>query len=144
LARYLIKGGNTLQGEVTISGAKNAAVAILPAALLVAGKCRVENVPDISDVRILLDILADLGAKITREEPGVVILDCTDVQSTYPNPELVRKMRASYYLMGALLSRFHKANVALPGGCNFASRPITSISRASAPWVPMWRRRKIM
>jgi len=124
LARYLIKGGNTLQGEVTISGAKNAAVAILPAALLVAGKCRVENVPDISDVRILLDILADLGAKITREEPGVVILDCTDVQSTYPNPELVRKMRASYYLMGALLSRFHKANVALPGGCNFASRPI--------------------
>ena len=124
MARYLIKGGNTLQGEVTISGAKNAAVAILPAALLVAGKCRVENVPDISDVRILLDILADLGAKITREEPGVVILDCTDVQSTYPNPELVRKMRASYYLMGALLSRFHKANVALPGGCNFASRPI--------------------
>ncbi|MBO5868935.1 MAG: UDP-N-acetylglucosamine 1-carboxyvinyltransferase [Oscillospiraceae bacterium] len=124
MARYLIKGGNTLQGEVTISGAKNAAVAILPAALLVAGKCRVENVPDISDVRILLDILTDLGATITREEPGVVVIDSTDVQNTHPNPELVRKMRASYYLMGALLSRFHKANVALPGGCNFASRPI--------------------
>ena len=124
MARYFIKGGNRLNGEVTISGAKNAAVAILPAALLVAGKCRVENVPDISDVRILLDILADLGAKVTREEPGVVLLDCSEVQSTHPNPDLVRKMRASYYLMGALLSRFHQANVALPGGCNFASRPI--------------------
>ena len=124
MARYAIQGGKTLNGEVTISGAKNAAVAILPAAILVAGKCRVENVPDISDVRILLNILEDMGAVVTREEPGTVILDCTDVHKTNPNPELVRKMRASYYLMGALLSRFHAANVALPGGCNFASRPI--------------------
>ncbi len=124
MARYEINGGNQLVGSVTISGAKNAAVAILPAALLVKGKCRVENVPDISDVRILLDILQDMGAQIHHEAPGVVILDCTNVNSTHPNPELVRKMRASYYLMGALLGRFHKANVALPGGCNFASRPI--------------------
>ena len=124
MAKYVINGGKPLNGEVTISGAKNAAVAILPAAILVAGKCRVENVPDISDVRILLDILEDMGAVITREEPGTVLLDCTNVTKTSPNPELVRKMRASYYLMGALLSRFHKANVALPGGCNFASRPI--------------------
>ena len=124
MAKYVINGGKQLTGEVTISGAKNAAVAILPAAILVAGKCRVENVPDISDVRILLDILADMGAVITREEPGTVILDCTNVTKTNPNPELVRKMRASYYLMGALLSRFRQANVALPGGCNFASRPI--------------------
>ena len=124
MTRYEINGGNPLEGTVTISGAKNAAVAILPAALLVKGKCRVENVPDISDVRILLDILADMGAKIQHETPGVVILDCTDIIEKKPNPELVRKMRASYYLMGALLSRFHKADVALPGGCNFASRPI--------------------
>ena len=124
MAKYVINGGKPLNGEVTISGAKNAAVAILPAALLVAGKCRVENVPDISDVRILLNILEDMGAVVTREEPGTVILDCTNVNNTNPNPELVREMRASYYLMGALLSRFHKANVALPGGCNFASRPI--------------------
>ena len=124
MARYEIRGGNSLTGSVTISGAKNAAVAILPAALLVKGKCRVENVPDISDVRILLDILQDMGAEIQKEDDGVVILDCTNITSTHPNPELVRKMRASYYLMGALLSRFHKANVALPGGCNFASRPI--------------------
>ena len=124
MARYVINGGNRLEGKVTISGAKNAAVAILPAALLVKGKCRVENVPDISDVRILLRILADLGAKIEYEAPSTIILDCTDIHSTRPNPELVRKMRASYYLMGALLSRFHEASVALPGGCNFAARPI--------------------
>ena len=124
MAKYEITGGLPLNGEVTISGAKNAAVAILPAAILVAGKCRVENVPDISDVRILLDILADMGVQVTHVEPGVVELDSTNVTSTHPNPDLVRKMRASYYLMGVLLSRFHEANVALPGGCNFASRPI--------------------
>ena len=124
MARYEIIGGNPLSGEITVSGAKNAALAILPAALLVAGKCRVENVPDISDVRVLLDILADIGVVITYEEPCVVVLDCTNITKTNPNPELVRKMRASYYLMGALMSRFGKANVALPGGCNFASRPI--------------------
>ena len=124
MAKYVINGGNRLEGTITINGAKNAAVAILPAAILVAGKCRVENVPDISDVRIILEILEDLGAKVEREEPGVVILDCTNIHNTHPNPALVRKMRASYYLMGALLSRFHEANVALPGGCNFASRPI--------------------
>ncbi len=124
MVRYEINGGNRLEGTVTISGAKNAAVAILPAALLVKGKCRVENVPDISDVHILLDILKDLGAYVNWQADGVVELDCTHVHSTAPNPQLVRQMRASYYLMGAMLSRFHKANVALPGGCNFASRPI--------------------
>ncbi len=124
MAIYKINGGNRLEGSVTISGAKNAAVAILPAAILVKGKCRVENIPDISDVRILLEILEDLGATVQHEEPGVVVLDCTDIKCTRPNPELVRKMRASYYLMGALLGRFHQASVALPGGCNFASRPI--------------------
>ena len=124
MAKYVINGGRPLEGTITINGAKNAAVAILPAALLVSGKCRVENVPDISDVRILLDILEDMGALVERSEPGVVTLDCANITSTHPNPVLVRKMRASYYLMGALLSRFQHANVALPGGCNFASRPI--------------------
>ena len=124
MARYEINGGNPLVGTVTISGAKNAAVAILPAALLVSGKCRVENVPDISDVRILLDILEGMGVKLSFPEPHVVELDSSDVQCTMPDPELVKKMRASYYLMGALLGRFGHAHVALPGGCNFASRPI--------------------
>ncbi len=124
MARYEIHGGVPLTGTVTISGAKNAAVAILPAALLVSGACRIENVPDISDVRILLTILEKLGAQIDTSEPGVVQINCGDVKSTCPDESLVRKMRASYYLMGALLGRFGKAHVALPGGCNFASRPI--------------------
>ena len=124
MARYEIIGGTPLTGSVTISGAKNAAVAILPAALLVSGTCRIENVPNISDVRILLSILEGMGAKISHEEPGVVLIDCTEVTSIHPDPSLVRKMRASYYLMGALLGRFGKADVALPGGCNFAARPI--------------------
>ena len=124
MARYEINGGNPLNGTVTISGAKNAAVAILPAALLVSGKCRIENVPNISDVRIILNILARMGAVITNPEPHVVEIDCSDVQCTEPDASLVKKMRASYYLMGALLGRFGKAHVALPGGCNFASRPI--------------------
>lgn len=124
MARYEINGGNPLNGTITISGAKNAAVAILPAALLVSGKCRIENVPDISDVRILMSILDRMGAKISSPERNVVEIDCSQVQCTEPDAELVKQMRASYYLMGALLGRFGKAHVALPGGCNFASRPI--------------------
>ena len=124
MARYEINGGKPLNGTVTISGAKNAVVAILPATLLVSGKCRIENVPNISDVRILMSILDRMGAKIVSPEKGVVEIDCSDVQCTEPDASLVKKMRASYYLMGALLGRFGKAHVALPGGCNFASRPI--------------------
>ena len=118
MARYEITGGTPLRGEVTISGAKNAAVAILPAALLVAGECRIEN------VRILIQFLEDMGAKLRQEESGVWIIDSTNVSCTQPNKELVCKLRASYYLMGVLLGRFGHAHVALPGGCNFASRPI--------------------
>ena len=124
MARYEIHGGKPLNGSVLISGAKNAAVAILPAALLVSGKCRIENVPDISDVRILLDILEGMGAKVEHPETSVVEIDCSGVTCSEPDGELVRRMRASYYLMGALLGRFGHAHVALPGGCNFASRPI--------------------
>jgi UDP-N-acetylglucosamine 1-carboxyvinyltransferase len=124
LARYEIVGGAQLCGTVTISGAKNAAVAILPAALLVNGVCRIENVPDISDVRILLSIIEGLGATVTKPEPDVVVIDATGICSTEPQAALVKKMRASYYLMGALLGRFGQCHVALPGGCNFATRPI--------------------
>ena len=124
MARYEIHGGTQLNGTVSISGAKNAAVAILPAALLVRGTCRIENVPDISDVRILLDIIRGMGARVEQPEAGVVIIDSTDVACTRPEDHLVKKMRASYYLMGTLLGRFGTAHVALPGGCNFASRPI--------------------
>lgn len=124
MARYEIHGGNQLNGSINISGAKNAVVAILPAALLVRGTCRIENVPDISDVRILLRILQGIGARIAQPEPGVVIIDSSDIVTTRPEDHLVKQLRASYYLMGALLARFGTAHVALPGGCNFASRPI--------------------
>ncbi len=124
MARYEIIGGTPLTGSVTISGAKNAAVAILPAALLVEGVCRIENVPDIADVRILLSILEGMGVAVSYPEAGVVVLDSSNVTCTEPETELVKKLRASYYLMGALLGRFHEAHVALPGGCNFAVRPI--------------------
>ena len=124
MARYEIYGGNQLNGSVTISGAKNAAVAILPAALLIDGKCRIENVPDISDVWILLRILGSMGAKIEYMGGNTIEIDCSEIHDTTPNEDMVKKIRASYYLMGALLGRFHKAHVALPGGCNFAARPI--------------------
>ena len=124
MPRYQIEGGRPLVGTVTISGAKNAAVAIIPATLLVSGPCRIENVPDISDVHILLEILEKMGAKVTRLPNDTVEIDCTAVTCTEPDPELVRRIRASYYLLGALLGRFGKARVALPGGCNFAPRPI--------------------
>ncbi len=124
MAKYEIHGGIPLMGSVTISGAKNAAVAILPAALLIHGSCRIENVPDISDVSTMLSILEHMGAKIETPEPHVVIIDGTGVHCTRPDADLVCRIRASYYLMGALLGRFGRGTVALPGGCNFAYRPI--------------------
>ncbi len=119
----MISGGKPLYGSVTISGAKNAAVAILPAALLVEGKCVIENVPEISDVRLLLEILAGMGAQV-RNHAGTIEIDCSRVRNTVAPIELVRRIRASYYLIGALLGRFGDATVAMPGGCNFGVRPI--------------------
>ena len=124
MKKYMIHGGTPLSGVVTISGAKNAAVAILPATLLVRGVCRVENVPDISDVRLLLEILDEMGAEIRRLSPNTLEIDCSRVRDSEPDDALVRRIRASYYLIGAQLGRFGHAKVALPGGCNFGPRPI--------------------
>lgn len=124
MIKYLIEGGMPLTGTVTISGAKNATVAILPATLLVKGVCHIENVPDISDVRLLLEILDDMGAKIRRLSPNTIEIDCSNVRDVVAPIELVRRIRASYYFIGAQLGRFGHAKVALPGGCNFGARPI--------------------
>ncbi len=124
MIKYIIEGGQPLHGEVTISGAKNAAVAILPATLLVNGKCHIENVPDISDVRLLLDILGDMGAQIRRLSRNTLEVDCTRARNTTAPIEMVRRIRASYYLLGAQLGRFGHARNAMPGGCNFGIRPI--------------------
>ena len=122
--KLLIKGGNRLCGEVSISGAKNAAVAILPACLLVDGLCRIENLPDIKDVKLFLKILENLNAEVRYIDNNTVEIDCTDVNSYTPMGDLTRRMRGSIYLMGALLGRFHKFCVDSPGGCNFGVRPI--------------------
>ena len=122
--KLLIKGGNRLCGEVSISGAKNAAVAILPACLLVDGLCRIENLPDIKDVKLFLKILENLNAEVRYIDNNTVEIDCTDVNSYTPMGDLTRRMRGSSYLMGALLGRFHKFCVDAPGGCNFGVRPI--------------------
>ena len=120
----MIHGGHPLFGEVTISGAKNAAVAIIPAALLVDGTCRIENIPQISDVTLFFSILEELGARIRVLNRHAVEIDCHAIHSTRPSYDLARRIRASYYLLGALLGRFGQATVAMPGGCNFGVRPI--------------------
>ena len=120
----MIHGGRPLHGEIEISGAKNAAVAIIPAALMVDGVCRIENMPQISDVDMLLKILQGLGARVEYLSPSAVEIDCTQVRFTEPPYDLMRKIRASYYFIGSMLSRFGSAKTTMPGGCNFGVRPI--------------------
>ena len=122
--KYIIKGGKPLYGEVEVSGAKNAAVAIIPAALMVNGVCRLENIPQISDADMLMTILEHLGAKIRLVNKNTVDIDCTEVRYTDAPYDLMRKIRASYYLIGAMLGRFGSAKTTMPGGCNFGVRPI--------------------
>ena len=124
MKKYVIHGGRPLYGKVEISGAKNAAVGIIPAALLVEGPCRIENIPAISDVDLLLDILRDLGARVRLINRTTVEVDCTAARRQAVPYDAGRKLRASYYLMGAMLGRFGRAEVPLPGGCDFGSRPI--------------------
>ena len=122
--KFVIKGGTRLKGDVTISGAKNAAVAILPATLLVNGICTIENLPNISDVKIFCEILSTLGAKITWNTPNEITIDTRNIDCTNAPLEMTSKFRASYYLLGALLGRCGCAEVGIPGGCNLGARPI--------------------
>ena len=110
MKKYVIHGGRPLYGKVNISGAKNAAVAIIPAALLVEGVCRIENIPQISDVTALLKILEQLGAKVRVLTKSDVEIDCTRINTIHVPQDLTHKIRASYYLIGALLGRFGEAD----------------------------------
>ena len=121
--KLIIKGGNPLIGELTVSGAKNAAVAILPAAILCEGECDIENLPDIEDVRLLEYLLCQMGAE-TSLESGTMSINASGVCEYVVENEAVKRMRASYYLLGALLGRFGRAEVSLPGGCAIGQRPI--------------------
>ena len=122
--KFVIRGGRALHGEVEISGAKNAVVAILPAVILCDEPCIIENVPDISDVQISLQILSQLGAKIKRLGLNTYEIDGRGISSCTVPYQFARKMRASYYFMGALLGRFGHSRVSLPGGCPLGDRPI--------------------
>ena len=122
--KFVINGGKPLNGQVNISGSKNSAVAVIPAALLVDGWCRIENVPNISDVKVLLEIIEKLGAEVEYEAPGTIKINASNVNLHTATYEMVKHLRASYYLIGALLGRFNIAEVDFPGGCDFGFRPI--------------------
>lgn len=124
LEKFIIRGGRPLIGEVSVSGAKNSVVAVLPAALLVDGPCRIENIPEINDVRILIDILKELGCEVEVENNNSIMINSQYIRSNTATYEMVKSLRASYYLLGALLGRFKKAEVAFPGGCDFGYRPV--------------------
>lgn len=124
MEKLVITGKTPLKGEVVISGAKNAAVAIIPATLLINGICTIENLPNISDVRLYCDILKEIGAKITWNTPHEITIDTRNIDSNKIPLETTRKFRASYYLLGSLLGRCKHAKVGIPGGCNLGARPI--------------------
>ncbi len=130
MEKYVLKGGVRLEGTVEISGAKNAAVAILPAAIMSDAPCIIENVPDISDVKIIVQIMQSIGARVEILDPHTIEVDPSEVNTCSIPPELSRSMRASYYFIGALLTRFGEAHVSLPGGCNLGARPINQHLKA--------------
>ena len=124
MEKFVVTGGKPLFGEVNISGAKNAAVAIIPAVILCDEPCQIENIPNISDVSLISRILQQMGANVRRINKSSLYIDPTKIRTCNATTDLVRGMRASYYLLGALLGKYGKAKVALPGGCNFGVRPI--------------------
>lgn len=122
--KFVVNGGKPLTGEVEICGAKNAAVAIIPATILADSPCKLENIPDISDVTDMFEILKQMGASVTKVDNNSYIVDATTVNTTEAVFDAARKMRASYYLLGALLGKKGHCRVAMPGGCFFGTRPI--------------------
>jgi len=124
LEKLVIRGGKKLIGSVKVSGAKNAAVAVMPAALLTDETCVIDNLPYIADVIMLAEILKQMGAQVTLEPRGRITINAAGVSSCRADYDLVRRMRASYYLLGALLGRFGRAEVAFPGGCEIGARPV--------------------
>ena len=124
MEKLVITGPTHLNGEVTISGAKNAAVAILPATLLIDGVCTIENLPNISDVKMSCKILEGLGAKITWITQNEIMIDTRNIDKTIASEELTRKFRASYYIIGSMLGRKGAVTVGMPGGCKLGARPI--------------------
>lgn len=127
MEQYVIKGGKPLKGEVIIGGAKNAALGILAAAVMTDGVCDIDNMPNVRDTNVLLQAIEAIGAKVTRKSANEVAISGKGINTNGDmtiDDEYIRKIRASYYLLGALLGKYQKAQVALPGGCDIGSRPI--------------------
>ena len=124
MEKLVINGPTPLKGEVTISGAKNAAVAILPATLLIDGICTIDNLPNISDIKISCEILEKLGAKIKWNSKNSITIDTSNISTTKAPLDLTSKFRASYYIIGSMLSRMGEIEVGMPGGCKLGARPI--------------------
>ena len=127
MEQYIIKGGNPLVGEVVIGGAKNAALGILAAAIMTDGECLIDNMPNVRDTNVLLQAMEGIGARIERKGDNEVVISGKNIDSAgdlIVDNEYIRKIRASYYLIGALLGKYKKAQVVLPGGCDIGSRPI--------------------
>ena len=124
MEQYVIKGGIPLRGEVEIGGAKNAALAILTAAIMTDETVTIDNVPDVSDINALLGAIASIGASVNKLDRHTVVINGSTISSVKVNDDFIKKIRASYYLLGALLGKYKRAEVPLPGGCNIGSRPI--------------------
>ncbi len=124
MEKFVINGKKKLEGEVLISGAKNAAVAIMPAALLANGICKIDNLPDIEDIRCFYDAMTQMGVKCDMIDKNTISIDSTNITSFCAGYDSIKRIRASYYLIGVLLGRFKEAEVAFPGGCDFGGRPI--------------------
>lgn len=124
MEQYIIKGGHPLVGEVEIGGAKNAALAILAAAIMTDETVLIDNLPDVNDINVMLEAISGIGATVQRIDPHTVKINGSTISGFNIDYDFIKKIRASYYLLGALLGKYKKAEVALPGGCNIGSRPI--------------------
>ena len=124
MAQYIMNGGSPLVGEVAIGGAKNAALGILAAAIMTDEDVLIENLPDVKDINVMLEAIRAIGANVERLDRHSVKINASTVKDVLVDDEFIRRIRASYYFIGALLGKYKSAEVALPGGCNIGSRPI--------------------
>ena len=124
MEQYIMKGGNPLAGEITISGAKNAALGILAASIMTDEDVVIENLPDVRDINVLLEAIQEIGASVNRINRHTVKINASNIHEVSVDDDYIRKIRASYYFIGALLGKYKSAQVPLPGGCNIGSRPI--------------------
>lgn len=124
MAQYIMNGGSPLVGEVAIGGAKNAALGILAAAIMTDEDVYIDNLPDVKDINVMLEAIKAIGASVDRLDRHSVKINASSVKDVLVDDEFIRRIRASYYFIGALLGKYKSAEVALPGGCNIGSRPI--------------------